>query len=97
MQPMKVVEITLQQAPQDGVLWVGLTSVPQVLQVDVQQDAAVAAAHHQQGEHVECGEVEHVVDGLLPAAAEAPMGGTLGKVGRLHPDRSEDEELEGGR
>lgn len=64
-----------------------------MLQVDVQQDAAVAAAHHQQGEHVECGEVEHVVGGLLPAAGEAAVSGALGEVGRLHPDSSEDEEL----
>lgn len=63
--------------------------------MDVQENAAVAAAHHQQGEHVERGEVEHVVDGLLPAAGEAAMGGTLGEVGCLHPDRSEDEELAG--
>lgn len=68
-----------------------------MLQVNVQQDAAVAAAHHQQGEHVERGEVEHVVGGLLPAAGEAAVGGALGEVGCLHPDRSEDEELEGAK
>lgn len=68
-----------------------------MLQVDVQQDAAVAAAHHQQGEHIERSEVEHVVGGLLPVAGEAAVGGALGEVGRLHPDCSEDEELEGAK
>lgn len=63
--------------------------------MDVQQDAAVTAAHHQQGDDVQRGEVEHVVDGFLPAAAEAAVGRTLSEVGRLHADRSEDEQLGG--
>ncbi len=57
-----------------------VTFVPQVLQVDVQQDAAVAAAHHQQGDDVQCGEVEHVVHSFLPAAAEAAVSRTLCEV-----------------
>lgn len=64
--------------------------------MDVQQDAAITAAHHQQGHDVQRGEVEHVVDGFLPAAAKAAVGRTLSEVGRLHADRSEDEQL-GGR
>lgn len=63
----------------------------------MQQDAAVAEAHHQQGEHVERGEVEHIVGGLLPAAGKTAVGGALGEVDRLHPDRSEDEQLEGAK
>lgn len=62
--------------------------------MDVQQDAAVAVAHHQQGDDVQRGEVEHVVHGFLPAAAEAAVSGTLSEVHGLHPDRPEDEELE---
>lgn len=68
-----------------------------MLQVNVEQDAAVAAAHHQQGEHVERREVEHVVGGLLPVAGEAAVGGALGEVGLLHPDCPEDEELKGAK
>lgn len=60
----------------------------------MQQDAAVAAAHHQQGEHVERDEVEHVVERFLPAAAEAAMSGALSEVCSLHPDGPEDEELQ---
>lgn len=63
--------------------------------MDVQQDAAVTAAHHQQGDNIQRGEVEHVVDGFLPAAAEAAMGHTLSEVGCLHADCSEDEQLQG--
>lgn len=74
-----------------------LTFVPQVLQVDVQQDAAVAAAHHQQGDDVQRREVEHVVRGFLPAVAEAAVSGALGEVHGLHPDRPEDKQLEGDR
>ena len=72
-----------------------LTSVPQVLQVYVQQDAAVAAAHHQQGDDVQRGEVEHVVQRFLPAAAEAAMSRTLSEVHGLHPDCPEDKQLQG--
>lgn len=70
-----------------------LTFFSQVLQVDVQQDAAVAAAHHQQGDNVQCGEVEHVVHGFLPSVAEAAMSRTLSEIHSLHPDGSEDEQL----
>ncbi|XP_036067111.1 immunoglobulin superfamily DCC subclass member 3-like, partial [Oryzias melastigma] len=48
-----------------------VTFVPQVLLVDVQQDATVAAAHHQQGDNVQSDEVEHVVNRFLPAVTEA--------------------------
>lgn len=48
--------------------------------VDVQQDATVAAAHDQQGHHVQSDEVEHVVDSLLPVMAEAAMRHTLSEV-----------------
>lgn len=67
--------------------------------MDVQQDAAVAAAHHQQGEDVQREEVTHVVERFLPAAAEAAVGGALSEVCSLHPDGPEDEELQrvGGR
>lgn len=71
------------------------TFVSQVLQVDVQQDAAVAAAHHQQGDDVQRGEVEHVVGGFLPVLPEAAVRRALGEVHGLHPDGSEDEELQG--
>ena len=71
-----------------------LTSVPQVLQVYVQQDAAVTAAHHQQGDDVQRGEVEHVVQRFLPAAAEAAVSRTLSEVHSLHPDRPEDKQLQ---
>lgn len=64
-----------------------------MLLVDVQKDAAVAAAHHQQGDDVQCGEVEHVVNRLLPAVAKAAMSCTLSEVDSLNPDRSEDEQL----
>lgn len=69
------------------------TFFSQVLQVDVQQDAAVAAAHHQQGDDVQCGEVEHVVHGFLPSVAEAAMSRALSEIHSLHPDGSEDEQL----
>lgn len=65
--------------------------------MDVQQDAAVAAAHHQQGDDVKCGEVEHVVGGFLPAAAEAAVSCALSEVDALHPDRPEDKQLQGDR
>lgn len=71
-----------------------ITFVPQVLLVDVQQDAAVAAAHHQQGDNVQRDEVKHVVKRLLPVVAEAAMSCTLSKVDSLHPDRSEDKQLQ---
>lgn len=70
-----------------------VTFVPQVLQVDVQQDAAVAAAHHQQGDDVQRDEVKHVVKRLLPAVDEAAVSHTLSEVDGLHPDRSEDKQL----
>lgn len=71
-----------------------ITFVPQVLLVDVQQDATVAATHHQQGDDVQRGEVKHVVKRLLPAAAEAAVSRTLSEVDGLHPDRLEDKELQ---
>lgn len=61
--------------------------------MDVQQDAAVAAAHHQQGDNIQRNEVKHVVDSFLPAAAETAMSGTLSEVCSLHSDSPEDEEL----
>lgn len=60
----------------------------------MQENAAVAAAHHQEGDHIQCDEMEHVVDGFLPAAAEASMSRTLSEVHILHPDGLEDEQLE---
>lgn len=78
-------------------LQVCLTFVSQVLQVDVQQDAAVAAAHHQQGDDVQRDEVKHVVNSFLPAVAEAAVSGTLSEVHGLHPDRPEDKQLQGDR
>lgn len=71
-----------------------VTFVAQVLQVYVQQDAAVAAAHDQQGEHVERGEVEHVENCFLPAAAEAAVSRTLSEVSALYLHGPEDEELQ---
>lgn len=65
--------------------------------MDVQQDAAVAAAHHQQGDDVQRGEVEHVVNCFLPAAAEAAVSRTLSEVDGLHPDCPEDKQLQGDR
>jgi len=73
-----------------------LTPASPVLQVDVQQDAAVAAAHGQQGEHVQRAEVDHVVGRLLPAAAEAAVRRTLSEVHGLHPHRPEHQELGSG-
>lgn len=72
-----------------------LTFLPHVLLVDVEQNAAVAAAHHQQGDNIQREEVEHVVDRLLPAAAEAPVSCTLSEVHGLHSDGPEDDELGG--
>lgn len=65
----------------------------------MQQDAAVAAAHDQQGDDVQRDEMEHVVERFLPAAAEAAVSDALGEVCGLHPDGPEDEELQrdGGR
>lgn len=75
-------------------LEVAFTFVFQVLQVDVQQDVAVAAAHYQQGDNIQRDEVKHVVESFLPAATEAAMSGTLSEVCRLHPDSPEDDELQ---
>lgn len=59
----------------------------------MQENAAVAAAHHQEGDHIQCDEVKHVVDGFLPAAVEASMSCTLSEVHILHSDGLEDEQL----
>lgn len=64
-----------------------------MLLVDMQQDAAVAAAHHQQGDHIQRDKVKHVVKRLLPAVAEAAVSCTLSEVDGLHPNRSEDKQL----
>lgn len=63
------------------------------LLIDLNEDACVAEAHDQQGEHVESDEVEHVVDRLLPSLFEAAMGHTLGEVYALGLDGPEDEQL----
>lgn len=76
-----------------GVVQRCVTFVPQVLLVDVQQDAAVAATHHQQGDDIQRGEMEHVVNGFLPAAAEAAVRRALSEVHRVHCDGPEDKQL----
>lgn len=80
-----------------GVVHRCVTFVSQVLLVDVQQDAAVAAAHHQQGDDIQRGEVKHVVNSFLPAAAEATVRCTLSEVHRVHPDGPEDKQLMDGQ
>lgn len=73
-----------------GVVHRCVTFVSQVLLVDVQQDVAVAAAHHQQGDDIQRGKVKHVVNSFLPAATEATVRRTLSEVHRVHPDGPED-------
>ena len=70
------------------------TFVLLVLTVDVEKDSGVAAGHDQQGDDVECDEVEHVVEGLLPALGEAAMCNTLGEVHAFRLHRPEDKQLE---
>lgn len=71
-----------------------VTCMAAVLQVDVQQDVAVAAAEQQQRHHVQRQEVEHVVCCFLPAPLEAAVRGALSEVSEVGPDDPEQQQLQ---
>lgn len=63
------------------------------LTLDVQQDAAVAPHHDQQGADVQRAEMEHVVERLLPAARETAVSRTLREVHVLRLTHTEQKQL----
>lgn len=64
------------------------------LPIDLDEDVGVAETHDKQRENIECHEMEHVVDCLLPAVLEASMRHTLSEVYSLSFDSPEDEQLD---